>query len=89
VRSAKNRQRKPVAAVGTSGLFLAVGGKRKAGRSVKQDTTKLSKQARAVIQIAGAIMLVFGVEAVSNGAQFSAWMLLPTAGWLFGRSLSA
>jgi hypothetical protein len=56
---------------------------------VKQDTTKLSKQARAVIQIAGAIMLVFGVEAVSNGAQFSAWMLLPTAGWLFGRSLSA
>jgi hypothetical protein len=54
---------------------------------VKPNTTELSKQARAIIQIAGAILLVLGVEAVTNGAQFSAWLLLPTGGWLFGRSM--
>jgi hypothetical protein len=56
---------------------------------VKQNTTELSKQARAVIQIAGALLLVLGVEAVTNGAQFTAWLVLPTGGWLFGRSMGA
>jgi hypothetical protein len=56
---------------------------------VEQNTTELSKQARAVIQIAGALLLVLGVEAVTNGAQFTAWLVLPTGGWLFGRSMGA
>jgi hypothetical protein len=59
------------------------------GTDVKPNTTALSKLARAIIQIAGAILLVLGVEAVTNGAQFSAWLLLPTGGWLFGRSMGA
>jgi hypothetical protein len=72
-----------------TGLFFATNNRRKGILNVKQNTTELSKQARAVIQIAGALLLVLGVEAVSNGAQFTAWLALPTGGWLFGRSMGA
>jgi hypothetical protein len=50
---------------------------------------QLSKKARAVIQMIGAILLVLGVEAVSHDALFRAVFLLPVGGWLFGRSMSA
>jgi hypothetical protein len=57
-------------------------------QEMKQSVTQLSKRARAVIQIAGAILLVFGIEAITNGALFRAGLLLPLGGFLFGRSLS-
>ena len=50
---------------------------------------QLSKKARAVIQMIGAILLVLGVEAISHDALFGAVFLLPVGGWLFGRSMSA
>jgi hypothetical protein len=55
---------------------------------VKENSDLLSKQARAIIQIAGAILLVLGVEAISNGSTFSAGLLLPVGGWFFGRSMA-
>jgi hypothetical protein len=55
---------------------------------VKEDSLPLSKRARAIIQIAGAVLLVLGVEAISSGSTFSAGLLLPVGGWLFGRSMA-
>ena len=49
---------------------------------------QLSKRARAAIQMVGAIALVLGVEAITHGALFRAFFLLPLGGWLFGRSMS-
>ncbi len=69
--------------------FCAMGRREYNVQKMKQSVTQLSKQARAVIQIAGAVLLVFGIEAITNGALFRAGLLLPVGGFLFGRSLSA
>jgi hypothetical protein len=50
---------------------------------------QLSKRTRATIQMIGAMLLVLGVEAISQDASFRAVFLLPLGGWLFGRSMSA
>ena len=55
---------------------------------MKEHSVPLSKLARAVIQMAGAVLLVLGVEAISNGSTFSAALLLPLGGWFFGRSMA-
>jgi hypothetical protein len=68
--------------------FCALAGKRKAIPHVKKDSSPLSKQARAVIQMAGAVLLVLGIQAISSGSTFSAGLLLPVGGWLFGRSMA-
>jgi hypothetical protein len=71
-----------------AGLFFAFVSVPKGRLRVKENSVPLSKQARAVIQIAGAILLVLGVQAISNGSTFSAGLLLPVGGWLFGRSMA-
>jgi hypothetical protein len=68
--------------------FLRLRSRTKGPPEVKDSSVPLSKKARAIIQVGGAILLVLGVEAISSGSTFSAGLLLPVGGWLFGRSMA-